>query len=261
MRARLGSTSERSSISSDTSFLIILIMLASSLMKFQLGGVETEKVLRQSAPIVTGVWPVASTSLVKWKHVLCIQTIFSLDTMEAKANSTKIGKGVTISMLLTDLCRSGLLKTKTWAKVTVPRKYNEPQSARNTLELCDRVALDNEKEALNNKNLADDQLMSHVSNIQTRAFHKMWEYEGKTVDVELQVRRKTNKSQTQEPTYMALGKRVRLHKQALAKSAGNSDYNREKLRPLPKEMPPGTPEDTKSLRGLFGGAVASDEEL
>lgn len=96
-------------------------------------------------------------------------------------------------------------------------------------------------------------------NIQTRAFHKMWEYEGKTVDVELQVRRKTNKSQTQEPTYMALGKRVRLHKQALAKSAGNSDYNREKLRPLPKEMPPGTPEDTISLRGLFGGGTVASE--
>jgi hypothetical protein len=75
----------------------------------------------------------------------------------------------------------------------------------------------------------------------------MWELEGKDVDVEQQVQDHTNKSQQLEATCLAIGKRVKQHKKALAEHTGAQDHNKEKLRPLLKKAPPGTPEDSHAL--------------
>ena len=170
---------------------------------------------------------------------------------QAKQTATEIGKGVTISMLLTDLFKSGHLKYSKWTTITPPTKYKEKWALKNTLELCDQVVTEEEKAALKRTDLSHTDLMTHVKDIEKRAFRKMWELEGKDVDVEQQVQDHTNKSQQLEATYLAIGKRVKQHKKALAEHTGAQDYNKEKLHPLPKKAPPGTPEDTHSVRGFF----------
>lgn len=181
---------------------------------------------------------------------------------EASANLQRLGKGVTISMLLTDLHNGGRLNREQWKNVKVPDKYTEKQSVRNTLELCDDVVMDEEKHTLkrsdNAKNLSNEEFLTLVRSIETRAFERMWELEGKTIEVERQVEAHKNPSQQVKPVYIGLGKRVRIVKQKLSARTGSVDYNIETLRVLPRETPPGTPEDNRSVATMFNRTTSGD---
>jgi hypothetical protein len=126
---------------------------------------------------------------------------------------------------------------------------------KNTLEICEYVMTEEEKNALkNNLSLSDQELIENATNIEKRSFRMMWEFEGLDPDIEERNQLKMNKSQRKAATYLAIGRRVREYKKYLAKISGNThDYDAEKLRPRPPLQEPGTPHDNHSVLSFFGG--------
>ena len=173
---------------------------------------------------------------------------------EARANAEKgSNKGIVISMVLNDLYQQNRLKGVAWKDATLPAKYSEKQQLRNALELCEAVTSEEESKALKSDGLSNMDLMIHTKSIEAKCFMKMWEYEGFDADLEAKMNTKKNKSQQKKPTYLALGKRVRLYKKYLAAASGNTgDYNDEKLRSRPKMPDPGTPDGNHSMRNFLG---------
>ena len=141
-----------------------------------------------------------------------------------------------------------------WKDITIPGSYNEKQTLRNSLELCEYVMSDEESKALKSAGLVQEALMKHANAVERKCFRKMIEFGGDDPDTVEKLENKKNPSQRKKATYDAIGKRIREYKKHLALCAGNNgDYNKEKLRePRPKAPDPGTPKGNYSIRGMLG---------
>lgn len=81
----------------------------------------------------------------------------------------------------------------------------------------------------------EDELQTVAKDIELRAFRKMWEFEGIS---EIDEKFATNKrlgSRGQQPTYGAVGARVREYKKYLAKFSGSQIPDKEPLAERPQE--------------------------
>ncbi len=125
----------------------------------------------------------------------------------------KLGKGVSISMLIIDMFKDRLLAAHHWRAIKIPARYEEKQSARNTLELSQFVATEEEVNSLKNNDLSDHELSSLATAIEERAFLKLWELEGKDPTLEEQKNKSRSGNQRKQPLYLAVGARVRKYKQ------------------------------------------------
>ena len=125
---------------------------------------------------------------------------------------------VTISTLLEEFSSTNRLLQGKWSNVLVTSsEYREPQSVKNCLELCEYVCNDAELKLLRNgKNMAALALKDLASNIGKRAFMEMWTLEGANA-IAMATNNVSLGSRGEKPTYLAVGKRVRVYKQELCK--------------------------------------------
>jgi hypothetical protein len=80
-------------------------------------------------------------------------------------------KGFTVSRVIIDLYKQGHLKGALWKNITVPNFYSEKQMVKNTLEICEYVMTEEEKNALKNTlSLSDQELIENATNIEKRKF-------------------------------------------------------------------------------------------
>jgi hypothetical protein len=80
--------------------------------------------------------------------------------------------------MVEDLYAAGHLKAGSWNHIPNPRKYKEKQLFKNVLELCEYVADDDEKRALQTNNLSKEDLKRHANSIQRKSLRMLWEFEG-----------------------------------------------------------------------------------
>jgi hypothetical protein len=173
----------------------------------------------------------------------------------AKAAAEKSSnKGLNISNAIIDLHQQGCLTGASWKRIVIPGNYNEKQSLRNSLELCDYVMSDEESKALRSTELSEEALMKLAHAVEKKCMRKIIEFEGDDPDTVEKLEQKKNPSHRKKPTYNAIGKRIRDYKKHLALCAeNNGDYNEEKLRePRPKAPDPGTPKGNASLVSMLG---------
>ena len=79
----------------------------------------------------------------------------------------------------------------------------------------------------------EEELNTVAANVEQRAFRKMWEFEG-IDDNELKADA-NKKLGRHQPTYGAVGARVREYKKYLAKMSGNRNSDKEPLAERPQE--------------------------
>ena len=153
------------------------------------------------------------------------------NTAKSVASGPK-GEGVTISALLSDFSIANRLAQGAWKEVGVTgTEYNEPQCVKNTLELCQFVCTSEEQESIRNgKSLEKEALLQLADTIGKRAFDKMWTLEGKDPEQEKVSMKKKGSQNSLKPTYLAVGKRVRVYKQAVVihKGINKDDSSRFK---------------------------------
>jgi hypothetical protein len=175
---------------------------------------------------------------------------------EAKDTESKSNKRFYIAMVLEQLYKQGRLSgLGSWKAIDPPSaQFTEKSSLRNTLELCEVVLSEEDAKVLKKPGSSDEDVKTHAKSIEQKCMSKMLQYEGVDPDVESQVAKKTNRSQQKQPTYLAVGKRVREYKKnVLAPASGNKgDYNMEVLRDPPQISNPGTPPNNTSIRSFFG---------
>jgi hypothetical protein len=145
-------------------------------------------------------------------------------------------KGKRISQLLVDFYHENRLAETHWKNVQVHSHYPEGNLVRKSLELCQYVMSAGELVLFQSKSLTEeDELQTVAKDIELRAFRKMWEFEGIS---EIDEKFATNKrlgSRGQQPTYGALGARVREYKKYLAKFSGSQIPDKEPLAERPQE--------------------------
>lgn len=174
---------------------------------------------------------------------------------EAKDTESKSNKRFYIAMVLEQLYKQGRLSgSGSWKAIDPPLQFTEKSSLRNTLELCEVVLSEEDAKVLKNPGSSDEDVKTHAKSVEQKCMRKMLQYEGVDPDFEAQVAKKTNRSQQKQPTYLAVGKRVREYKKnVLAPASGNTgDYNMEVLRDPPQVSNPGTPPGNTSIRSFFG---------
>ena len=138
-----------------------------------------------------------------------------------------LGKGVTLVALLSDMLKcpfklsvKNLLIADKWLTIKPPpNRYQEVRKALLCLELCQSVATAEELKKLRDFDpLTGDLNATHVivSDIQVRAFAKMWRLEGYDEESALEQNRGSN---ARKATFLALGKRLTAYKKTVMKAA------------------------------------------
>ena len=130
------------------------------------------------------------------------------------------GVGVTLAKLLTDFSIGRRLAQGAWNKLHVPgTEYKDPGLLKNALELCYFVCNENEHVILREgctSAVNRESIMQLASSVQVRAFDMMWTLEGKDPQTERVSNAGKSSQNTKKPLYMAVGRRVREYKQAVA---------------------------------------------
>jgi hypothetical protein len=164
---------------------------------------------------------------------------------EARAAEKSSDANQFVSVVLRSLHTKGLLNATNFGNVNLPQgEYTQKQSMLNTLELVEVVISDEERKVVKSHSAAAADLEVIWKNVEKKCMDQMLEYEGGSPEVEVQIRTR------KRATYLAIGPRVRDHKKALAVLTGNTEYNSEKLRVLPK-APEGTPPGVTGIRSFF----------
>jgi hypothetical protein len=144
-------------------------------------------------------------------------------------------KGKRISQLLVDFYNENLLSGDNWKSVRVPPHHPEANLIKKSLELCQYVMSEEELFAFRAGTFTDEEaLRTAADEIERRAFRKMWEFEGFD-DIDRKEAENNNGGRGQQPTYGAVGSRVREYKKYLAKLSGNQYSDKEPLRERPEE--------------------------
>jgi len=147
-------------------------------------------------------------------------------TSDAKANI-----GAELINLHANGRLGGVPLSTRWCKVLTFKKhedYNEPSLMTYSLELCEFVMSEDEKAKFRDKGMDRTELFTLASKVEERAFKKMYEFEGKNVEEEMENNKK-NGSRAPKPTYQGLGKRVFKYKKDLARRRGLSDADIKKF--------------------------------
>lgn len=132
------------------------------------------------------------------------------------------GAGVTVSTLLSDFSIDNHLAQGDWKDVVVASaEHQEPQCLKNALEFCRFVCTPKEVPSIRNgKSLDKETSLQLAGTIQDRAFVKAWTLEGKNPDDEKKKIEAKGSQNSLKPTHLAVGKHVRVCKQALAVHKG-----------------------------------------
>ena len=133
-----------------------------------------------------------------------------------------------------------------WKNATICANLSDHSLAKYALELCqfamEKHGMTEELAALTNEGTEEGQLIIIARNVHTRAFREMWTLEGSDWEVEEQVN-STKGSQGKQPTYGAVGARVRTYKSA---------FSMDDLRDRPREdEQEGTPPGNRSIRQML----------
>lgn len=177
---------------------------------------------RKSAPV-----PAAQAALPAAQASQAASTIQPLSlsmTNQARtlASGTK-GKGVMLATLLSDFSNGKRLRQGSWSNVGLtPKEYEEPGCLKLALELCEYVCTSTELATLregSNSSVPKESILQLASAIQLRAFKKMWTLEGFDAEIEYQKNEKKPPQNAKQPTYMAIGKRVRKYKKKIGKNS------------------------------------------
>ena len=150
-------------------------------------------------------------------------------------------KGKRVSQLLVDFYNENLLSGDNWKSVRVPPHHPEANLIKKSLELCQYVMSEEELFAFRAGTFTDEEaLRTAADEIERRAFRKMWEFEGFD-DIDRKEAENNNGGRGQQPTYGAVGSRVREYKKYLSKLSGNQYPDKEPLRERPEEEEGGSP--------------------
>lgn len=207
--------------------------LTAALQQYE-GTPGSAKKRKKSTPSSTAVVPEATTKTASssTKSVVAadiIQPVNLVYTNAAKAGDEAKGEGVTLSMLLTDFSIANRLALGSWKEVGVKgSEYKEPQCVKNALELCQFVCTHEEVMSIRTgKSMEKEALLQLAKTIEQRAFDKMWTLEGKDPEAERRSMKKKGSQNSLKPTYLAVGKRVRVYKQKLVEHRGVSKNNKK----------------------------------
>ena len=182
--------------------------------------------------------------------------------------------GMTISTCLQILHKKGLLGgNNKWVDMKnkdIPESFSEKQKLRYTLELVQKVVTVEHKKLLGKPYKESDrgELLQVYAQLEREAAAKMFVLEDKDPQVEAKTKKPGQKTGS---TYLAIGKRVKQHKNQVHERMVYNCKGDEDLRgkvpdpakvelvalsEIPKPAGPGTPKGNKSIRTLF----AVDEE-
>ena len=133
------------------------------------------------------------------------------------------------SLALSDFSNGKRLRQGSWNKVGVTgNEYEEPGCVKLALELCEYVCTPTELATLregSNSSVPKESILQLASAIEMRAFKKMWTLEGDDAEKEYENNEKKPPQNAKKPTYLAVGKRVRVYKQKVAKFDSSKSSN------------------------------------
>ena len=122
--------------------------------------------------------------------------------------------------MLIELSKQCRLIQGRWSKIEPPADYGEKKLLKYALELCDYVGSDEEKCIIREgKPLEEGVIIHTVHSLETKAFTKMWEFEGRDPVTANRANDKAG-SIKKKPTYIALGRSVYKYKKWLADQSG-----------------------------------------
>jgi len=184
-------------------------------------------------------------------HVKNVNNVLTFGAQAKEVAESQGNKNVFVAVILTELYALGHLRGNDWKTITPPAQYTEKQSFRNTLELCEYVASEKEKEEIRSGKMEPEKLQNIASSIEKKCMTAMWEFEDSDPNLEVQLNRRKSASTQKRPTYLALGRRLRMYKTVLAKSSGKGKPIEEELRPRPPPDEQPTPPGNHSIRNFM----------
>jgi len=138
---------------------------------------------------------------------------------QAEVNIQKpSSKGKGIGQMLFEMYNQRRLKgLQQWKDAELPQQYSEHANARHSLELCQFVLSKGEFDTFRLHGIKNEKELKDLSDeIEARAFRKMWELEGRNAEEEEENNKKKG-SRASQPTYGAIGVRVREYKTSCIK--------------------------------------------
>ena len=141
---------------------------------------------------------------------------------EAKASEKGSTRNKTLASLLELYNEKGIFKGGKWHEIPVPNNcgFTELWAVKNSMELCELVATEDEKSLLES-DMDRAELKMLANSIQERAFLHMWTLEGVTdVKEEQKLEQLKNASQRKKPFYHPIGNRVKKQKKKVLERTG-----------------------------------------
>ena len=175
-----------------------------------------------------------------------------MQTAQAAAAESPTNRDEHLSGMLVKMYEGNYLKgVAHWKKVSLPRGYSHKSNVIYSLELCQFVMTPQEIALFTRPNSFADRkdLLDLAGDIERRSFRKMYEFEGKDPDIEVQVNSREPSSRQKTTKVGGIGPRVMQYKKTFG---GRHVDLRERQPAEAEEVVQGTPPGNTSILAFVG---------